>query len=245
METTSTIKRTLSRRVLFALAAALLLIICLVPHAASADTGSYPSLRFMRETPNEDAKVIAKIPAGTKLSVTPIEGTSFAKTTYKGIAGYVVHLKFRHGVWGPDSVPKETAAASSTGGKYYLLLRKSSNTLTVYIGDGSGGHTGEVVTAFTSSVGKSSTPTVSGKYTLSGRERWHFFGKSYAPYAVRYSGSKYIHGPLYKEKSESTLIRSSDDIGQNNTGGCLRMSLSAAKWVYDNCESGTILEVTN
>jgi lipoprotein-anchoring transpeptidase ErfK/SrfK len=218
--------------------------VVIAPLSASASvTGSYPSVRFMRDAPNDNATVIKNIPADTRLTVELVEGTDYAKTTYKGITGYVKHLKFIRESGGASSASSSVSAAKSD---YYLFLNKSTHTLTVYRADENGRRTDTVVRSITTAIGKRSTPTPSGKFTLTTRETWHSFGSSYAPFAVRYASGKYLHGPLYKSKDIDTVISSSvSGIGKNVTGGCLRMSYTNIKWIYDNCISGTILEIVN
>jgi lipoprotein-anchoring transpeptidase ErfK/SrfK len=211
------------------------------PAFAETETGSYPTLRFLRSAPSEDALVVAEIPAGTKLTVTPVSGTEFAKTTYNGITGFVKHLKWSAGSWDKSGAKAPPAAGEPL---YYLVLKKSEHTLTVYAADRKGGHTNEVFRTITTATGKRTTPTPTGKFTLTTREAWHFFGKSYAPYAIKYANGKYLHGPLYKKQDVTTMVASSAlDIGTDATGGCLRMSFVDIKWIYENCGEGTILEI--
>lgn len=226
-----------------AFTAILTLLLSALPAVALALTGTYPSVRFMRDAPNDNAVVIKNVPAGVRLTVEPVTGTDYAKTTYNGTTGYVKHLKFQR-----EYLPGEAPSDASSGAapKYYLFANKAANSLTVYLTDASGRRTDQVVKRFTIGIGKRSTPTPVGRFKLGGKEQWHFFGKSYAPFAIKYASGKYLHGPLYRSKDTSTLISSSlSGVGDDVTGGCLRMRYDDMKWIYDNCMSGTTLEIVN
>ncbi|MDR2504618.1 MAG: L,D-transpeptidase family protein [Oscillospiraceae bacterium] len=217
-----------------------LILVCFVLYSAAAEseTGSYPSLRFLRASPNDDARTLLEIPKGSKLIVTPVAGTDYASTTYNGISGYVKHLKWQAGEW------DETAKPQIPTPLYYLVMNKATHTLTIYAANESGGRTDEIVRVITTAIGKRTTPTPSGTFKLTTREEWHFFGKSYAPFAIEYTNGKYLHGPLYRRKDVTSFIAShEEDIGDDATGGCLRMRYIDIKWIYENCTEGTVLEI--
>ena len=49
---------------------------------------------------------------------------------------------------------------------------------------------------------------------------------------------------LYSAADETTLsVKSFEDLGTPASHGCVRLYVSDAKWIYDNCEAGTIITV--
>lgn len=130
---------------------------------------------------------------------------------------------------------------------YYLYYEKGSFTLTVYGKDDNGDYT-RVVRTIRAAHGGNKTPA--GTFKLGGKERWHTFpnGGS-AQYAVKYHNKLYIHSSLYETEDPQTMwpkyYNGEKGIGKASTGGCLRMTVAAAKFIYNNCPSGTILKIVN
>lgn len=142
----------------------------------------------------------------------------------------------------------DAAAFTYAGGngkdRYYLFLNKATCELTVYRADDEGKSTGEEVFTVTVAIGKATTPTPSGVFTLRGHERWHDFTMSHAPYAMCYTQGRYVHGPLYFQESENTVVSSLlKDFGHMATGGCLRTPYEQVRWIYYHCPDGTTLEI--
>jgi lipoprotein-anchoring transpeptidase ErfK/SrfK len=127
---------------------------------------------------------------------------------------------------------------------YYLLADRAHHLLYVYQLNKNGTRSNILVRRIDASFGKRTTPTIPGKYTITSRERWHYFSPSDAPFVVKFAGGKYLHGPLYLGRSEDNLNpKKSNVIGQDVTGGCIRMAYEDALWVYYHCAEGTVLEV--
>ena len=130
--------------------------------------------------------------------------------------------------------------------QYYLHLNKSSRVLTIYYADAQGYPTDRIQNAVFVAIGKRTTPTPSGTFVLGTRERWNDFGRSSAPHATEYTDGRYLHGPLYAQKNEATLLHEKlNDFGETVTGGCLRMPYDTAMWIYENCGAGTVLRIVN
>ncbi len=92
------------------------------------------------------------------------------------------------------------------------------------------------------STGKDETPTPLGTYSTSSQYRWGYFTKFgvWAQYWTRFNGPYLFHSVLYNEKDESTLVKTSlNNLGRRASHGCVRLRVSDAKWIFDNCPSGT------
>lgn len=144
----------------------------------------------------------------------------------------------------------QVAREASLPQKYYLHVNKASRQLTIYLADSRGNRTDVIYKTITVAIGKRTTPTPSGLFILGSKEEWHYFGPSYAPYAISFGRggrSPYLHGPLYRQKDVSTLNTARlSDFGKMATGGCVRIPYDDIQWIYQNCESGdTVLEIVN
>lgn len=138
--------------------------------------------------------------------------------------------------------------AQDDGLPYYLYVEKGSFTMTIYTKDDSGAYT-VVYAAYRIAHGGNKTPA--GTFTLTdSRERWHDFPDGgTVQYATKYEGHLYIHSPLYATADPAQMWPKYYDgekgIGKESTGGCLRMVTEAAKFIYENCPPGTIMEIVN
>ncbi len=91
-----------------------------------------------------------------------------------------------------------------------------------------------------------STPP--GIYTTSTEplNRWQYFQKyeCWAQYSFRITGNIWFHSVLYSAPNTSTLRYGSvSALGRKASHGCVRLRVDDAKWIYDNCDAGTIVEV--
>ena len=92
------------------------------------------------------------------------------------------------------------------------------------------------------SSGTSSTPTPTGTYTLpsSSRKEWNKFGSVYVKWAVRIKGGYFFHSVLFSRRDDNSLQTSTlHKLGHPASHGCIRMEVSNAKWICDNCAPGT------
>ena len=92
------------------------------------------------------------------------------------------------------------------------------------------------------SSGTSSTPTPTGTYTLpnSSRREWNKFGAVYVKWATKIHGGYYFHSVLFSKRNDNSLQRSTlNRLGRPASHGCIRLEVSNAKWISDNCAPGT------
>ena len=131
---------------------------------------------------------------------------------------------------------------------YYIYVEKGSFTMTIYKKDDAGKYT-EIVKTYRIAHGGNKTPA--GLFEISSKQRWHeFLGNEFTQYASVYSEEGlYIHSPLYYGEDNTQLIQryynGSKGIGKATTGGCLRMVTEGAKWIFDHCPNGTVVEIVN
>ena len=97
------------------------------------------------------------------------------------------------------------------------------------------------------STGTSKYPTPCGTTIMpKKRARWGYFPTwgSHAQYLTRIDSANAFHSVLYTEPDETTLsVQSFEALGTPASHGCVRLLVSDAKWIYDNCKEGTIITV--
>ena len=137
--------------------------------------------------------------------------------------------------------PQETYAASKK--PYYIRINRQQNCVTIYKLDKKGKYT-IPVKAMACSVGvNNATPT--GTFPLSTKYRWHaLMGSVYGQYCSRITGGVLFHSVFYSTTNPSTLAYNSyNRLGTTASHGCVRLNVADAKWIYDNCPSGTLVNI--
>ncbi|MCD7842980.1 MAG: L,D-transpeptidase family protein [Lachnospiraceae bacterium] len=129
-------------------------------------------------------------------------------------------------------VKKAQSYKSST--KYLILVNSSTNKVGIFTGK-KGNWTLKYY--WTCSTGKASSPTVKGSYTVGSR------GKSFGTstytcwYYTQFYGNYLFHSILYAPGSMTKVVESG--LGTSASHGCVRLSLSHAKWIYNNIPTNT------
>ncbi len=126
---------------------------------------------------------------------------------------------------------------------YYIKVNRLANCVTVYTLDAEGNYT-VPIKAMTCSVGTNwSTPL--GVSKISDKYTWRLlFGNTFGHYSVRFNGHILFHSVPYLASSNGTLKDGQFNmLGQPASQGCIRLCVADAKWIYDNCAKGTIVEV--
>ena len=91
-----------------------------------------------------------------------------------------------------------------------------------------------------------STPRGIYTTTTEPLSRWQYFQKyeCWAQYSFRITGNIWFHSVLYSAPDTSTLRYGSvAALGGKASHGCVRLKVEDAKWIFENCEAGTIVEV--
>lgn len=142
---------------------------------------------------------------------------------------------------GISAAPK-TASASSRK-PYYIKINRQQNCVTVYEKNKKGKYT-VPVKAMACSVGLNYR-TPRGVFTLSQKYRWHKLnGMVYGQYCSRITGHVLFHSVYYSTTNPSRLNYGEyNKLGSAASHGCIRLCVADAKWIYDNCASGTKVEI--
>lgn len=126
---------------------------------------------------------------------------------------------------------------------YYLKINRQQNVVTVYEKDESGEYTVPVKAILCSTGLYNATPK--GTFQLSSKYIWRELnGGVYGQYASRITGGVLFHSVPYARKNKATLsVSKYNKLGQQASMGCVRLTVEDAKWIYDNCPSGTYVEI--
>ncbi len=132
------------------------------------------------------------------------------------------------------------SAAEQKKQPYLIKVNRYYNTVTVYEQDEKGKYS-KPVKAMTCSVG-SQARTLLGDFQLKEKYRWKLLmGEVYGQYATRIVGGILFHSVYYYENANPASLATGEynKLGQAASHGCIRLTVADAKWIYDNCASGT------
>lgn len=135
----------------------------------------------------------------------------------------------------------KSTQSSIYDGYYYIKVNNQANVVTIYQKDSLGNYT-IPVKAMVCSIG-TATPK-NGVYSTTNKYQWRLLvGNVYGQYATRIVGSILFHSVPYLKQDPSTLeYWEYDKLGTSASAGCVRLTVADAKWIYDNCKSGTKVE---
>lgn len=125
---------------------------------------------------------------------------------------------------------------------YYIKVNNQANTVTIYTKDAEGNYT-VPVKAMVCSTGNNSPKN--SKYQLKSRWEWKsLFGGVYGQYATHITGDILFHSVPYLKQYDNSSLEywEYDKLGTTCSAGCIRLTVSDAKWIYDNCPIGTTVE---
>ena len=128
---------------------------------------------------------------------------------------------------------------------YMIKVNRALNTVTVFAKDDNGKYT-KPYKAIVCSVGTEKTKTVLGTYKTSSKYRWRALqGNVWGQYATRIVGGILFHSVYYmKDGNPATLsAKEYNNLGSAASHGCIRISVADAKWIYENCPSGTTVVI--
>lgn len=125
------------------------------------------------------------------------------------------------------------AQSFSSSTKWLILVDTTANKVGIYYGS-KGNWTEKKYWSCTT--GAASTPTVKGSFTV--KSKGLAFGSGYTCwYYTQFYGNYLFHSVLYNPGSKTSI--QDGRLGINASHGCVRLSLTNAKWIYDNIPSGT------
>lgn len=132
---------------------------------------------------------------------------------------------------------------------YYIRVDKGAQIVTVFTTNEEGKYE-KIVRQMLCSSGENMKKLPDGYYPLKeNRKRWgNMFSITkqpcYAQYTTQITGYFLFHSVTYTAKDVNTLQwRRFNKLGTAASGGCIRLTVENAKWIFENCNPGTVVEV--
>jgi len=165
--------------------------------------------------------------------------------TADGVAGrQTQELLFSGDALPVSAAPRPLPTPQPT--RYKLMVDVANQITRAYTYDENGEYT-VLVREMICSTGTAQNPTPLGTTIMpKKRARWGYFPTwdSHAQYLTRIDSANAFHSVLYSAADETTLsVESFEKLGSPASHGCVRLYVSDAKWIYDNCSEGTIITV--
>lgn len=131
--------------------------------------------------------------------------------------------------------------------EYYVKVNRSQNVVMVYA-LGRDGEYNNLVKTFVASTGRVDSETPLGVFTVSNRyEALYLVGNVWGHYATRIIGPYYFHSVPYFTRGDphwgDLEYLEYNKLGEGASAGCVRLAVRDAKWVYDNLQAGTTVEI--
>ncbi len=126
---------------------------------------------------------------------------------------------------------------------YEIKVNRTANCVTVYTYDKNGKYT-IPVRAMVCSTGLNNA-TITGDYTIGIKTEWLFLvGDVFGRYISGISGDYLFHSvPYYTLNEQDLEVDEFNKLGEQASQGCVRLAVSDAKWIYDNCPTGTAVNI--
>lgn len=179
---------------------------------------------------------VSHVTASAEITVTEEETPTQPETNYTSGAYIANQVVLNENL---DKIDRE----ETTNLPYSIKVNRELNCVTVYTFDENGDYT-VPVRAMTCSSGKDNG-TILGKFTIYCKYRWlGLYGDVDGQYISGFSGDFLFHSVPYERKDAGTLKTDQYNLlGESASLGCIRLATGDAKWIYDNCDNGTPVEI--
>ena len=208
----------------------------------------------VRSDASMDASIVGSLSQGEQVEVLE-QGSSWHKIRKGSITGWVSadYLTIKGLSNEPLDIILNKPTKIENGGvfqkmtgdtPYMILINKETQVGSVLSKDADGYYT-VPIRNFAVSSGKSRGATPNGIFTVYGSHRWRLMkGDVYCQYLLRFDTHLLTHSLTYSRRSPSTMSRTAyNNLGTPASSGCVRMRTGDAKWLYENCELGTYVQI--
>ena len=196
----------------------------------------------LREEAQKGAKSIVIIPKMTNVEVLSEDG-EWSKVSYNDNIGYVYNYYLSVDGKNPnnddldefhDDILKYVNEKNVISNTNYLIATDLDSRFTyIFVKEN---YKWVLKSKWQCTVGKPSTPTITGSYNITGREPSFGTDKYSVKYATRIKGGYYYHSILYDAAGKYII---DGRLGQALSHGCVRLATENAKWIYENIPDGT------
>lgn len=124
---------------------------------------------------------------------------------------------------------------------YYIGVNRAANCVTIYKSDSNGYYT----VPYKAMICSTGRDTPEGVFSISDKYTWRLLvGGVYGQYASRICNDILFHSvPYYTQDKGDLETAEYNKLGTKASLGCIRLKVEDCKWIYDNCPSGTIVEI--
>ncbi len=124
---------------------------------------------------------------------------------------------------------------------YYIKINRRACCITIYSKDEAGNYT----VPYKAMVCSTGNATPLGTYSMGQQARWLQFEEgTVGQYARRITGHIWFHSVMYYKRYPDTLLWGEyNRLGTVCSHGCVRLCAEDAQWIYENCETGTQIEI--
>lgn len=152
----------------------------------------------------------------------------------KSIDGHVHYFDTKTGAWNLEKW------LNTVSKPYYIKVNRAANTVTVYAKN----YDSQYSIVYKAMICSTGTATPLGKYRTFGKSRWRaLYGGVYGQYATDIVGDILFHSvPYAATRVNSLYYWKYNQLGTAASMGCVRLTVADAKWIYDNCSVGTMVE---
>ena len=206
----------------------------------SGDISQYYSIYYRTYVQNygwlgwaKDGQAAGTTKCGYRLEAIQIKLVSKDANAPGNNSGYYTERKINRG---PDAGMYAKANLYSSITPYIIMVNRNSCKVGVYKGWRGNWSS---VKYFDCTVGKASTPTVSGVFKIGSRGYYFDSGSARCFWWTQFYGDYLFHSVLYNRNGTLQDGR----LGMALSHGCVRLQIDNAKWIYDNIPSATTVVV--
>ena len=140
----------------------------------------------------------------------------------------------------PSEPAPEIVFKKRSNSPYRIVVYLKSQSVVVYNAK-KDGSLGKAVKQFVCSSGHPDSPTPTGEYATTIKNRWlGLQGKVWGQYCTRIFDHYLFHSVPYRQRKAFALENEEyDKLGEACSMGCIRMCVRDCKWIYDNAPIGT------
>lgn len=167
----------------------------------------------------------------------------FNSSTGTAVTGFAMDGQYRR-YYKAGAQQEDISELGVVSGPYFIQVYKPSNYLIIFAKDPSTGAFNTPVQAMRVSCG---TPTPTGTYYTPARYRWlKMVGDTWAQWCTQIQGDYLFHSvPNWTKNNKDLEVYEYNQLGNTRSLGCIRLNCEDAKWIYDNCQLGTQVNISS
>lgn len=193
---------------------------------------------ILRSFPDSASNPVAIVPAKARVQVLGVNG-DWSTVIYDDKEGYIFNVFLSNDGMPPGGydftyfdtdMVKFVNDNNIKSPTHNLITTNLKNRLT-YVFKKGNNNQWELLYRWSCSVGKPSTPTITGTFYIIGRKPYFGTDAYRVKYATRIKGSYYYHSILFNAEGTEII---NDTLGEAISHGCIRLAVENAQWIYDN-----------